>query len=105
MPEYTEWEIVDNPSAQTEPKSLREMMQAMLGRWWRWKIAGAGALGIAAISLFLMFAGIVIVVMSVAGLLVFAAAKVLRWMHGKSNESNTGLPSARHHTWQWPPQR
>jgi hypothetical protein len=99
MPEHTEWEIVDTPSAPNGRKSFRQMMQAVLGRRWRWKVAGVGALAVVSLTLFAMLTGVVILFMTLFGLLSVGVAKLMQWMSGHHAGTHAGVPSAHGNPW------
>lgn len=92
MTEKTEWEIVDTPSPQREqerhgrqahqslPPNLKQSMETMLGRWWRWKLAGAAIVMTAALVLIATVAGAVLLVAILMALASFGVAKIRQWM-------------------------
>ncbi len=92
MTEKTEWEIVDTPSSQGErerhggqahqslPPNLQQSMETMLGRWWRWKLAGAAIVMTAALVLIATVAGAVLLVAVLMALASLGVAKLRQWM-------------------------
>jgi len=108
MPEHTEWEIVDGPSAPNSNgrnKSFRQMMQNLLGHRWRWKVAGVGALAVVTLTLFAMLTGVVLIFMTLFGLLSLGVAKLTQWMSGNHVGTHAGVPSAQSNPWQDPRRR
>lgn len=105
MPEHTEWEIVDTPSAPNGRKSFRQMMQAILGRRWRWKVAGVGTVAVVSLTLFAMLTGVVILFMTLFGLLSVAVAKLMQWISGHHAGTHASVPSTRGNSWQNPQRR
>jgi hypothetical protein len=85
--EKTEWEVVESSGPEASPKATRAaMMRAMLGPWWRWKIAGLVAAGCIILALAAALASVFFVV-GVAVLLVSLVVAKVRQMlrqHGNS---------------------
>lgn len=85
MTEKSEWEIVDSneaPSGQRPPPlppTLPEMLRALLGRWWAWKVAGVAVVFGALLVLLATVAGVLVVLAAGAALLSAAVAKFRRW--------------------------
>ena len=77
-PEQAEWEVVDTAGPQQPPPkaSRAAMMRAILGPWWRWKIA-AVMVSLAVIAAFVFaMAGVMFVVGVVIVLVSLVIAKV-----------------------------
>lgn len=99
MSDKVEWEIVDETTSNTgssHTKSAdahagtgastsgpRAAAQAMLGPWWRWKLAAMFALGAVALVLLVAVAGVIAVAVTVAALVSFGVARVAYWLRGK----------------------
>jgi hypothetical protein len=85
--EQTEWEVVESTGPEASPKATRAaMMRAMLGPWWRWKIAGLVTAGCIILALVAALASVFFVV-GVAVLLVSLVVAKVRQMlrqHGNS---------------------
>lgn len=85
--EQTEWEVVESTGPEAPPRATRAaMMRAMLGPWWRWKIAGLVIAGCIILALVAALASVFFVV-GVAVLLVsLVVAKIRQMMrqHGNS---------------------
>lgn len=78
QPVHAEWEVVEPAGAQQAPPKVSRaaMLRAMLGPWWRWKIAILVlALAVIAAVVFAM-AGVLFVVGAVAVVLSLVVAKV-----------------------------
>jgi hypothetical protein len=89
MPEKTEWEVIDDgaqsdarPNMQPTPQQL---LRAMLGPYWRWKIAGFFILAGVVLALLIAFVGAVALTMAAAGFVLFATATIRRWLHRGPN--------------------
>lgn len=84
MPEKTEWEIVDTPSEETRqsspPPTPQQMMQNMLGKWWRWKIAGFIFAAGLALVFFLTVTSVAILVLVAAGIVSIGVGRVRQWL-------------------------
>lgn len=85
--EKNEWEVVEGTGPQASPKATRAaMMRAMLGPWWRWKIAGLVIAGCIILALVAALASMFFVI-GVAVLLVTLVVAKIRQMlrqHGSS---------------------
>jgi predicted lipid-binding transport protein (Tim44 family) len=79
MSEKIEWEVVDAPAPQqARPQArptLKLLLQALLGRWWRWKLFGIAVAVCLLLAVLISVAGVALLVVSVAGLLSFAISK------------------------------
>lgn len=89
MSDQTEWEIVDNaePRAQARPDASRSaMLRAMLGPWWRWKVAATLLVACLALALVAALAGVFFVVGVGVVLVSLVVAKVRQLLrhHGSS---------------------
>jgi hypothetical protein len=76
-PEQAEWEVVDTAGPQQAPPKANRatMLRAMLGPWWRWKIA-AVMVSLAVIAAFVFaMAGVMFVVGVVIVLVSLVVAK------------------------------
>ena len=85
--EQTEWEVVEGAGPQASPKATRAaMMRAMLGRWWRWKIAGLIIAGCIILALVAALASVFFVVGVAVVLVSLVVAKVRQMLrqHGSS---------------------
>lgn len=85
-PEQPDWEVVDTAAPQPPPKATRSaMMRAILGPWWRWKIAAGVLVFCAVLALVFALAGIFFVVGLAVVLLTMAVAKVKQLLRNKDN--------------------
>jgi len=91
-----EWEVVDAPVPEAQlphaRPTLRQLMQALLGRWWRWKLIGAAVVASLALALLVSLAGIAMLVVSVAALLSIAIGKFRQSLR----RAQAGTQSHRH---------
>lgn len=99
MTEKTEWEIVDVPATENRDtpngrKSLPQLMQSLLGPWWRWKVAGVAALATLVVVFFVAVIGTLILIGTGAALLGLGASKLRRWWLQRGHTS-TSAPVAR----------
>ena len=75
--EQAEWEVVDTIGPQAPPQATRAaIMRAMLGPWWRWKIAGAILVLCTILALVFALAGVLFVVGLAVVLVSLVVAKV-----------------------------
>lgn len=75
--EQAEWEVVDTIGPQAPPKATRAaVMRAMLGPWWRWKMAAVALLLCAVLALVFAMAGVLFVVGLAVVLVSLIVAKV-----------------------------
>jgi len=90
-----EWEVVDEPMPEAPlpnaRPSLTQLLQALLGRWWRWKLFGIALAASLVLALLVSLAGIALLVVSVAALLSFAIGKFRQSLRG----AHAGPQSAR----------
>jgi hypothetical protein len=79
MSEKMEWEVVDAPMPEAPLPNARptltQLMQALLGRWWRWKLFGVALAVSLLLAVLVSLASIAMLVVSVAALLSFAIGK------------------------------
>lgn len=75
--EQAEWEVVDTVGPQAPPQATRaSIMRAMLGPWWRWKIAGTIVVMCMILALVFALAGVFFVVGLAVVLVSLVVAKV-----------------------------
>lgn len=86
MADKTEWEVVDPPSVRSA-HATGHFLQALLGRWWKWKVAGAAVAAAAAVLLLATVAGILLLVVAIvaisAAVIVIGIARLKRWLRRK----------------------
>jgi hypothetical protein len=79
MSEKMEWEVVDAPMPEAPLPNGRPtfklLMQALLGRWWRWKLLGIALAASLLLAVLVSLAGIALLVVSSVALLSFAIGK------------------------------
>ena len=61
-------------------------MQALLGPWWRWKVAGSAALAVLTLIFFVTLTGMVIVVLAAGALIALGVGKLRQWL-GRGSSS------------------
>jgi hypothetical protein len=69
MAEQVEWEVVDAPAKRFKRGSAKQAMKSMLGKWWKWKIAGTAVVTLLTLAFFATLTG--------AAVLLFAAGSLL----------------------------
>lgn len=83
MNEHTEWEVLDAPPSdagrQARPR-LQDVLKALLGPHWRWKIFGMAVLASMMLVLLVTLTGIALVLVAAGALLSIGAAKLRRWL-------------------------
>lgn len=94
MQEKIEWELVDEPGAQSGAQwrsqagtqanaqaapGMRQLLQAMMGPWWRWKILGAALLTALALAMLAMLTGVFALVAAVGAALALGIGKLRQW--------------------------
>lgn len=86
--EQTEWEVVEGVGQQGAPPraSRAAMMRALLGPWWRWKIAGMVTVGCIILALVAALASVFFVVGVAVVLVSLVVAKIRQMLrqHGSS---------------------
>ena len=85
--EQTEWEVVEGVAQQAPPRASRAaMMRALLGPWWRWKIAGMVTVGCIILALVAALASVFFVVGVAVVLVSLVVAKIRQMLrqHGSS---------------------
>lgn len=101
MTEKVEWEVVDTPEAGNDRNARNEhharrvhatgeAMHAMLGRWWKWKIAGTAILTVATLALFATLTG-ALVLLFVAGTLLSVGVRKLKQWLGAGRSGTTAV--------------
>lgn len=88
MAEKSEWELVDGNDGQGRsggykppplPPTLPEVLRALLGRWWAWKLAGLATVFGALLVLLATVAGVLVVLAAGAALISAAVARFRKW--------------------------
>lgn len=94
MQEKTEWELVDEPMRQSGSRwqsqdhtqshtqgapGMKHILQAMLGRWWRWKLMGGGLFAALILATFAMLTGVVALVAAAGAALAIGIGKIRQW--------------------------
>lgn len=97
MIEKTEWEVIDDSATKARDSHrdpLRESRyaaqsatEAMLGRWWKWKLAGVAVLALVAFAFFATVIGVAAMVLVALALLGAGIRKVRQWLGGGRSTS------------------
>ncbi|MGV3653838.1 MAG: hypothetical protein ACO1N5_06435 [Noviherbaspirillum sp.] len=83
MNERTEWEVVDEPQPQPQQRpALRELLASLLGRWWRWKVAGAALAAGVVLLVVATLSGLILLFTLGTALLTLVAARMMGWLRG-----------------------
>lgn len=83
MTERVEWEVVDGPSAQSgKRQAAGEAMRTLLGRGWKWKIAGTAIVSLVTLALFATLTGALVLLFAAGTLITVAVRKVKQWLLG-----------------------
>ena len=92
MTEKVDWELVDAPSSSDHGKrrATREAMHAMLGRWWKWKIAGTAVVTVLTLALFATLTGALVLLFVAGTLLSIGVRKLKQWLG--AGRTDTGSP-------------
>jgi hypothetical protein len=95
MTEKVEWEVVDTPETAGERRTHRqaryaagEAMHAMLGRWWKWKVAGTAIVSVLTLALFATLTGALVLLFVAGTLLSIGVRKLKQWL-GAGNRPGT----------------
>lgn len=98
MIEKPEWEVIDDgPQSNTQPNSrptAPELLRAMLGPYWRWKIAGFLILAATILTILAVFVGAIVLVLFATAVVLFVTTKIRRWLQPSSG---THLPKNPEH--------
>lgn len=88
MTEKTEWEVIDvDAPASDARRSQPNPMESMLGRRWKWKLAGTAALGLLALAFVAMLTSMIVLAVAAVTLVSVGARKLVRWLrHGRSSD-------------------
>lgn len=79
MVNKVEWEVVDAPSPQAS-QATTHFMKALLGPWWKWKVAGAAVAIGATLVLFATLAGILLLIVSLVAVMAFGVSRLKKWL-------------------------
>lgn len=91
MTERVEWEVVDDIAAQRGQHGQRhaagEAMRAMLGRGWKWKIAGTAIVSLVTLAFFATLTGALVLLFAAGTLLAAGVRKLKQWLAGEIRAS------------------
>lgn len=94
MQEKTEWELVDDAGPQTGSQrraqdgaqgqagaapGMKQLLQAMMGPWWRWKILGAALFAAIAVVMVAMLTGLLALVAAAGAVVAIGVGKLRQW--------------------------
>jgi len=94
MQEKTEWELVDEMDPRPGPQSgsqsrseagaqaapgMSQILHAMMGPWWRWKILGAALFSALAVVMLAMLTGVFALVAAAGAALAIGIGKLRQW--------------------------
>jgi hypothetical protein len=96
MQDKIEWELVDEPSRQSDSQrrsqaqgrtqenahgksGVKQILQTIMGPWWRWKLVGAGIFAAIALAMIAMLTGVLAVIAAAGAVLAIAVGKVRQW--------------------------
>ncbi|TCS36948.1 hypothetical protein EDC30_105170 [Paucimonas lemoignei] len=103
MQEKTDWELVDEPMRQSHwsksewsshdqaqsraqgAAGMKPLLQAMMGRWWRWKLIGAGLFAALTLIMVAMLTGVVALIAAASAVLAIGITKVRQWTRRHSS--------------------
>jgi len=80
MNEKSEWELVDDGTAPGARPGLRDVLKAMLGHHWRWKVAGIAVVGTVLLLLLLTLTGVFALLMIAGAILSISISKLRQWL-------------------------
>ncbi|RZI44654.1 hypothetical protein EGT07_04375 [Herbaspirillum sp. HC18] len=91
MTERVEWELVDAPAASGKRhagQATREALHALLGRQWKWKIAGTAIVTLLMVALLATLTGAVVLLFVAGTLLSVGIRKLKAWFGYGGRSSN-----------------
>lgn len=75
------WEVVDE-TLPNQPATAQHLLSSFLGNWWKWKAALLIVLATFMLIVFVTFAGILVLLATVAVLISLVLKKIMRWLRG-----------------------
>ncbi|OWW22080.1 hypothetical protein [Noviherbaspirillum denitrificans] len=99
MTEKVEWEVVDDPSAKQQQHQQQyqqqfgrrtpgDAMRMMLGRGWKWKIAGTAIVSLVTLAFFATLTGALVLLFAAGTLLAAGVRKFKQWLTGERRETS-----------------
>ncbi|QAU33467.1 hypothetical protein [Janthinobacterium sp. 17J80-10] len=94
MQEKTDWELVDETSSATGSQwrsqagapgeagtapGIKQLLRAMMGPWWRWKILGAALFTTLAVVMLAMLTGVFALVAAAGAVVAIGIGKLRQW--------------------------
>lgn len=94
MQEKTEWELVDDAGSRSGAQGrsqagaqgqagaapgMKQLLQAMMGPWWRWKILGAALFTAVAVVMIAMLTGVFALVAAAGAVVAIGVGKLRQW--------------------------
>ncbi|GAB3552310.1 hypothetical protein GCM10027343_37710 [Noviherbaspirillum agri] len=86
MNDKSDWELVDDGAAPRAKPALRDVLKAMLGRHWRWKIAGIALVSTLLLALLITVTGVVALLLIAGAMLSIGIGKLRQWL-GRGDRS------------------
>jgi len=84
MTERVEWEVVDETSTQGQKRrAAGEAMRTILGRGWKWKIAGTAIVSLVTLAFFATLTGALVLLFAAGTLLAALVRKLKQWLAGE----------------------
>lgn len=90
MTERVDWELIDAPQeggAGGARRTPRDAMQAMLGRWWKWKLAGTAAVSLLTLAFFATLTGALVLLFALGTLLAAGVRRLKQWFAAGRRET------------------
>ncbi len=99
MQEKIEWEIVDearphasqsgaHAGTRSQP-NLQQLLQAFLGRWWRWKILGTVTVASVMLVAVAMLTGVFALLLAIGATMAIAIGKLRQWARSRNGAVST----------------
>lgn len=94
MQEKTEWELVDDTGSASKSQwhsqsgapgqagpapGLKQLLRAMMGPWWRWKVFGAALFAAIAVVMVAMLTGVFALVAAAGAIVALGIGKLRQW--------------------------
>ena len=92
MTERVEWEVVDTPTPGKGTRhgayGTRDAMRALLGRGWKWKIAGTAIVSVLTLAFFATLTGALVLLFTAGTLLSVAVRKLKQWLFAGKRQTS-----------------
>lgn len=90
MNQKVEWEVVDAPAQHSQAElrpSLQQLMHALLGPWWRWKILGVAIVMGVVLAMLATLAGVFVLVATLCAVIAIGVGKMKQWLGAQPHSS------------------